>query len=61
MLYAEARLAALRRKHQSLLGKIDQERSRPRPDNPRLVELKHEVLRVTDEIGRVQTREMLVS
>ena len=61
MLYGEARLAALRRKHQSLLCKIDQERSRPRPDNPRLVELKHEVLRVMDEIGRVQTREMLLS
>ena len=61
MLYGEARLAALRRKHQSLIGKIDQERNLPRPDNPRLVELKHAVLRVTDEIGRVQTREMLVT
>lgn len=61
MLYGEARLAALRRKHQSLIGEIDQELSRPRLDNPRLVELKHEVVRVTDEIGRVQTREMLVS
>ena len=61
MLYGEARLAALRRKRQSLLSNMDEELSRPRPDNPRLVELKHEVLRVTDEIGRVQTREMLVT
>ena len=58
MLYSEAGVAALRRKHQSLLGKIDEELSRPRPENPRLIRLKHEVLRVTDEIGRVQAREM---
>ena len=61
MLYGEARLAALRRKRQSLLSNIDEELSRPRQDNPRLVELKHALLRVTDEIGRVQTREMLVT
>ena len=61
MLYGEARLAALRRTHQSLLGKIDQERRRPTPDNPRLVELKREIMRVSNEIGRVQTREMQMS
>ena len=58
MLYGEARLAALRRKHQSLIGNIDQERNLRRPDNPHLVELKRQILRVTDEIGRVQTRKM---
>ena len=61
MLYDEARLAALRRTRQSLLGKINEELSLPRQDNPRLVELKYEALRVADEIDRVQTREMLVS
>jgi hypothetical protein len=61
MLYCEARLAALRRKHQSLIGKIDQERNRPTPDNSRMVDLKRQIMRVTNEIGRVQTREMLVT
>lgn len=61
MLYCEARLAALQSKRQSLIGKIDQERNRPTPDNSRMIDLKRQILRVTDEIGRVQTRELLLA
>lgn len=56
MLYGEARLAALRRKRQSLQGLIDQEQRRPTPSNTKLVELEHEKLRIIDEIGRLQTK-----
>lgn len=61
MLYCEARLAALQSKRLSLIGKIDQERNRPTPDNSRMIDLKRQILRVTDEIGRVQTRELLLA
>lgn len=60
MVYGEARLAALRRRHQSLQGLIDREQRRPTPSNPKLVELKHEKLRIIDEIGRLQTKKVQV-
>ncbi len=56
MQYGEARIVALQRKNHTLEGEIGAERGRPRPDAPRLVELRWEKLRVMDEIGRLQSQ-----
>lgn len=56
MSYGEARIAALQRKQQSLDGQIDNERNRPSPSPPKLVELRREKLRVRDELNRLRSR-----
>lgn len=61
MEYGEARVAALQRKRQLLEGDILKEQGFAEPDNPKLCALKSKRLKVIDQIGRLQTQNMLVS
>ncbi len=49
----EDRLSALRHKHADLESKIENENSRPHPDDSAIAELKRQKLRVKDEIHRL--------
>lgn len=44
--------SALQEKHQELEAQIDDESSRPAPDQARLTSLKREKLKIREEIGR---------
>ncbi len=47
----DERIAALKSKHQSLETAIDEENSRPRPDEFQIASLKKQKLRIKDEIA----------
>lgn len=49
-MHAQAHIAALSRKHETLDNRISDEEHRPIPDNVVLGELKREKLRLKDEI-----------
>lgn len=47
------RISALRERHASLETQLDEENSRPHPDDWRIAELKRQKLRIKDEIERI--------
>lgn len=47
------RISALRERHANLETQIDEENSRPHPDDWRITELKRQKLRIKDEIERI--------
>jgi hypothetical protein len=49
----DARLQALRSRHEQLEEEIQQEQARPHPDDSHIAELKREKLRLKDEIERL--------
>lgn len=50
----QARLNALKTRHEILEAKIHGERSRPKPDDLRLTILKRMKLRIRDDIARIE-------
>ncbi len=50
----EGRINMLRGKHEDLEAKLDNENSRPKPDEDALRSLKHKKLEIKDEIERIQ-------
>jgi hypothetical protein len=50
----EDRIRALRERHSSLEAQIQQETTRPIPDDSRIASLKRQKLRIKDEIQRMQ-------
>jgi hypothetical protein len=46
------RIAALRERHAALERQIDEENSRPHPDEDRIASLKRQKLQIKDEIAR---------
>ena len=51
---AEERIEALKNKHHSLEAAIDEENSRPHPDEIEIASLKKQKLRIKDEIANLE-------
>ncbi len=52
---SEERVAALKARHASLEGAIEEEAERPRPDDVAISRMKREKLRIKDEMAILQS------